>query len=92
MLGHLLAAGSLADCGTAKRDEQLARALALAPRGAAASAEEGARVLAAEVGARRPRRAARSDLLAGLPRASTGTHALRLKLQAARAGRQPRGR
>jgi HemY protein len=92
VLGHLLAAGSahrLQD--RAKRDEQLARALELARSSAAArSAEEGARLLAAEW-ALDDRDAARAlELLSELPPGvSRRTHALRLKLQATRLGRQP---
>lgn len=92
VLGHLLAAGSahrLQD--RAKRDEQLARALDLARSSAAArSAEEGARLLAAEW-ALDDRDAARAlELLSELPPGvSRRTHALRLKLQATRLGRQP---
>jgi HemY protein len=92
VLGHLLAAGSahrLQD--RAKRDEQLKRALDLARTSyAARSAEEGARLLAAEW-ALDDRDAARAlDLLADLPPGvSRRTHALRLKLQATRLGQRP---
>ncbi|CAG1019564.1 hypothetical protein BURC_04452 [Burkholderiaceae bacterium] len=92
VLGHLLAAGSahrLQD--RAKRDEQLARALELSRSSQAArSAEEGARLLAAEW-ALDDRDASRAlDLLAELPPGvARRTHALRLKLQATRLGRQP---
>ena len=92
VLGHLLAAGSahrLQD--RAKRDEQLKRALDLARTSfAARSAEEGARLLAAEW-ALDDRDAARAlDLLAELPPGvARRTHALRLKLQATRLGQQP---
>lgn len=92
VLGHLLAAGSahrLQD--RAKRDEQLKRALELARTSyAARSAEEGARLLAAEW-ALDDRDAARAlDLLAELPPGvSRRTHALRLKLQATRLGQRP---
>jgi len=92
VLGHLLAAGSahrLQD--RAKRDEQLQRALELARFShAARSAEEGARLLAAEW-ALDDRDAARAlELLAELPPGvARRTHALRLKLQATRLGRQP---
>ena len=92
VLGHLLAAGSahrLQD--RAQRDEQLARALDLSRRSAAArSAEEGARLLAAEwaIDDRDAQRAL--DLLAELPPGvARRTHALRLKLQATRLARQP---
>jgi len=92
VLGHLLAAGSahrLQD--RAKRDEQLKRALDLARTSyAARSAEEGARLLAAEW-ALDDRDAPRAlDLLADLPPGvSRRTHALRLKLQATRLGQRP---
>jgi HemY protein len=92
VLGHLLAAGSahrLQDRG--KRDEQLRRALELARTSyAARSAEEGARLLAAEW-ALDDRDAARAlELLADLPPGvARRTHALRLKLQATRLGRRP---
>jgi HemY protein len=92
VLGHLLAAGSahrLQD--RAKRDEQLRRALELARTSyAARSAEEGARLLAAEW-ALDDRDAARAlELLADLPPGvARRTHALRLKLQATRLGRRP---
>ena len=92
MLGHLLAAGSahrLQDRAT--RDEALRAALDLSRKSPAArSAEEGARLLAAEW-ALDDRDALRaSELLAELPQGvARRTHALRLKLQAARLGRQP---
>jgi len=92
VLSHLLAAGSahrLQD--RAGRDEQLARALELSRRSAAArSAEEGARLLAAEW-ALDDRDAARAlELLGELPQGvARRTHALRLRLQATRLGRQP---
>jgi len=92
VLGHLLAAGSahrLQD--RAKRDEQLAKALELSKWSyAARSAEEGARLLAAEW-ALDDRDAARAlELLSELPPGvARRTHALRLKLQATRLGRQP---
>ena len=92
VLGHLLSAGSahrLQD--RAKRDEQLKRALELSRTSfAARSAEEGARLLAAEW-ALDDRDAERAlDLLAELPPGvARRTHALRLKLQATRLGRQP---
>jgi HemY protein len=92
VLGHLLAAGSLHRLqDRVQRDEQLERALDLARHSAAArSAEEGARMLAAEW-ALDDRDAPRalallSDLPPGVGRR---THALRLKLQAARLARQP---
>ena len=92
VLGHLLAAGSLHRLqDRTRRDEQLARALDLARNSAAArSAEEGARMLAAEW-ALDDRDAARAlELLAGLPPGvGRRTQALRLKLQAARLARQP---
>lgn len=92
VLAHLLRAGSahrLQD--RARRDEQLARALELSHRSATAkSAEEGARLLAAEW-ALDDRDASRAlALLAELPPGvARRTHALRLKLQATRLGRQP---
>ena len=92
VLAHLLAAGSahrLQD--RARRDEQLQLALDLARRSPAArSAEEGARLLAAEwaIDDRDANRAL--GLLADLPPGvARRTHALRLKLQAARLGQQP---
>jgi HemY protein len=92
VLSHLLAAGSahrLQD--RAGRDEQLRRALDLSRRSAAArSAEEGARLLAAEW-ALDDRDATRAlELLGELPQGvARRTHALRLRLQATRLGRQP---
>ena len=92
VLSHLLAAGSahrLQD--RAGRDEQLRRALDLSRRSAAArSAEEGARLLAAEW-ALDDRDAPRAlELLGELPQGvARRTHALRLRLQATRLGRQP---
>ncbi len=92
VLGHLLAAGSLHRLqDRPRRDEQLRIALDLARRSAAArSAEEGARMLAAEW-ALDDRDAQRAlDLLADLPPGvGRRTHALRLKLQATRLARQP---
>jgi HemY protein len=92
VLGHLLAAGSahrLQD--RAGRDEQLRQALDLSRRSPSArSAEEGARLLAAEW-ALDDRDAPRAlELLGELPQGvSRRTHALRLRLQATRLGRQP---
>jgi len=92
VLGHLLAAGSahrLQD--RAGRDKALERALHLSSRSAAARpAAEGARLLAAEW-ALDDRDAPRAlELLAELPiGVARRTHALRLKLQATRLGRQP---
>jgi len=92
VLGHLLAAGSahrLQD--RAGRDAALQRALELAGRSSAARpAEEGARLLAAEW-ALDDRDAARAlELLGDLPMGvARRTHALRLRLQATRLGRQP---
>ncbi len=92
VLGHLLAAGSahrLQD--RAKRDEELRMALELARTShAARSAEEGARLLAAEW-ALDDRDAPRAmELLAELPPGvARRTHALRLKLQATRLADQP---
>jgi HemY protein len=92
VLGHLLAAGSahrLQD--RAGRDAALQQALDLARRSPAArSAEEGARLLAAEW-ALDDRDGARAlELLGELPTGvARRTHALRLRLQATRLGRQP---
>lgn len=92
VLGHLLAAGSahrLQD--RSGRDAALQRALELSRRSSAARpAEEGARLLAAEW-ALDDRDAARAlELLAELPTGvARRTHALRLRLQATRLGRQP---
>ncbi len=92
VLGHLLAAGSahrMQDRGG--RDEQLRRALDLVNRSASARpAEEGARLLAAEW-ALDDRDAPRAlELLGQLPQGvARRTHALRLRLQATRLGRQP---
>lgn len=92
VLGHLLAAGSAHRVqNRALRDDELRLALDLSHRSAAArSAEEGARLLAAEW-ALDDRDAARAtELLNALPHGvARRTHALRLKLQAARLGRQP---
>lgn len=92
VLGHLLAAGSahrLQD--RSGRDEQLRQALDLSRRSPAArSSEEGARLLAAEW-ALDDRDATRAlELLGELPQGvARRTHALRLRLQATRLGRQP---
>jgi HemY protein len=92
VLGHLLAAGSahkLQD--RVRRDEELEKALELSSRSSAArSAEEGARLLAAEW-ALDDRDAPRAlSLLAMLPPGvARRTHALRLKLQACRLAQQP---
>lgn len=92
VLGHLLAAGSahrLQD--RASRDRAIEQALDLARHSAAArSAEEGARLLAAEW-ALDDRDADRAlELLGALPLGvARRTHALRLRLQATRLGRQP---
>jgi len=92
VLGHLLAAGSahkLQD--RSRRDDQLERALELSSRSSLArSAEEGARLLAAEW-ALDDRDAGRAlELLAALPPGvARRTHALRLKLQASRLAKQP---
>jgi HemY protein len=92
VLAHLLAAGSAHRVqNRAVRDEELRRALELSQRSpAASSAEEGARLLAAEW-ALDDRDAARAgELLNELPLGvARRTHALRLKLQAARLGRSP---
>ncbi|MDQ6679449.1 MAG: heme biosynthesis protein HemY [Pseudomonadota bacterium] len=92
VLSHLLAAGSahrLQD--RASRDDELRRALELSHHSIAARpAEEGARLLAAEW-ALDDRDAPRAlELLNDLPfGVARRTHALRLKLQAARLGGQP---
>ncbi len=92
VLGHLLAAGSahrLQD--RAGRDRAIERALELARQNPPArAAEEGARLLAAEW-ALDDRDAARAlELLGALPTGvARRTHALRLRLQATRLGRQP---
>ena len=92
VLGHLLAAGSahrLQD--RAGRDEQLKRALDLSRRSVAArSAEEGARLLAAEWALDDRDTPRALELLGQLPvGVARRTHALRLRLQATRLGRQP---
>ena len=92
VLGHLLAAGSahkLQD--RSRRDDQLERALELSRSSLLArSAEEGARLLAAEW-ALDDRDAPRAlEFLAALPPGvARRTHALRLKLQASRLAHQP---
>ena len=92
VLGHLLAAGSahkLQD--RSRRDDQLERALEISGSSVLArSAEEGARLLAAEW-ALDDRNATRAmELLSALPPGvARRTHALRLKLQASRLARQP---
>jgi HemY protein len=92
VLGHLLAAGSAHRLqNRTLRDQELGRALELAQHSASArSAEEGARLLAAEW-ALDDRDAPRAiELLNALPHGvARRTHALRLKLQAARLGGQP---
>jgi heme biosynthesis-associated TPR repeat protein len=92
VLGHLLAAGSAHRLqNRAVRDQELARALELSQHSLAArSAGEGARLLAAEwaLDDRDPARA--TELLNELPLGvARRTSALRLRLQAARLGRQP---
>jgi HemY protein len=92
VLAHLLAAGSAHRVqNRALRDEELRRALELSKHSPAARpAEEGARLLAAEW-ALDDRDATRAgELLNELPLGvARRTHALRLKLQAARLGRLP---
>ncbi len=92
VLGHLLAAGSAHRLqNRALRDEELHRALDLSQHSVGArSAEEGARLLAAEW-ALDDRDASRAiELLNELPLGvARRTHALRLRLQATRLGRQP---
>ena len=92
VLSRLLAAGSQhRQQDRPQRDEQLKRALELSRRSAAArSAEDGARLLAAEW-ALDDRDAPRAlELLAELPAGvARRTHALRLKLKATRLAHQP---
>jgi HemY protein len=92
VLGHLLAAGSLHKLqDRPQRNEQLQAALDLSSRSPLARpAEEGARLLAAEW-ALEDRDAHRAlELLSALPPGvARRTHALRLKLQAARLADQP---
>lgn len=92
VLGHLLSAASLHRLqDRVRRDEQLGRALELAQRHPGArTAEEGARLLAAEW-ALDDRDAARAlALVAELPGGvARRTQALRLKLQAARFSNEP---
>jgi HemY protein len=91
VLGHLLAAGSAHRLqNRAVRDEELRQALDIASRSASArSAEEGARLLAAEWALDDHDAPRALRLLADLPvGVARRTHALRLKLQAARLGRQ----
>ncbi len=92
VLGHLLAAGSAHRLqNRTLRDDELRLALEISGSSASArSADEGARLLAAEW-ALDDRDAPRaSQLLADLPvGVARRTHALRLKLQAARLARQP---
>jgi HemY protein len=92
VLAHLLAAGSLHRLqDRMRRDEQLRRALRLINHnGAARSADEGARLLAAEW-ALDDRDAQRAlELLSELPPGvARRSQALRLKLQAARLADQP---
>lgn len=92
VLAHLLHAGSAHRLqNRVQRDQQLAKALDLSQRSAAARpVEEGARLLAAEF-ALDDRDADRAlSLLAELPPGvARRTHALRLKLQASRLARQP---
>jgi len=92
VLGHLLAAASLHRLqDRARRDELMARLMKLLRKGGAArSADDGARLLAAEW-AVEDRDAPRAlELLAELPPGvARRTQALRLKLQASRMARQP---
>ncbi len=90
-LAHLLSAASSHRLQDREgRDAQLLQSLSALPRGANRAVEEGARLLSAEW-ALDDRDAARAlVLLAELPPGvGRRTHALRLKLQAARLGRQP---
>ncbi len=92
VLGHLLAAGSAHRLqNRALRDEQLRLALDISGGShTARSAEEGARLLAAEWAIDDRDAVRASHLLAELPvGVARRTHALRLKLQAARLARQP---
>lgn len=90
MLGHLLAAGSLHRLQDApRRDETLRQALK-AVRGGARSADEAPRLLAAEWALDDRDAAGALAALQALPAgAARRTHALRLKLKAARMARQP---
>ena len=90
VLAHLLAAGSLHRLQDRTRRDELLRRLPSAGRGAARSADDGARLLAAEW-ALDDRDAPRAiELLAELPPGvARRTQALRLKLQATRMARQP---
>ncbi len=90
-LAHLLGAASAHRLQDREgRDAQLAQVLALSPRSANRAVDEGARLLSAEW-ALDDRDAPRAlALLADLPPGvARRTHALRLKLQATRLGRQP---
>jgi HemY protein len=91
VLGHLLAAGSLHKLqDRARRDDAVARVLKLVRKGSGGrSADDGARLLAAEW-ALEDRDAPRAlDLLGELPPGvARRTQALRLKLQASRMARQ----
>jgi HemY protein len=92
VLGHLLAAGSAHRLqNRAARDQELRLALQIAAHSPAArSAEEGARLLAAEWALDDHDAPRAAQLLGELPLGvARRTHALRLKLQAARLGRQP---
>lgn len=92
VLGHLLSAGSLHRLqDRARRDEQLGRAIELAARHTAArSADEGARLLAAEWALDDHDAPRTLEWLGGLPAGvARRTHALRLKLQAARLADDP---
>jgi HemY protein len=92
VIGHLLAAGSLHRLqDRTRRDERMTALLKLVRKGSAGrSAEEGARLMAAEW-ALDDRDAPRAlELLAELPPGvARRTQALRLKLQASRMARQP---
>jgi len=92
VLGHLLAAGSLHRLqNRGRRDELMSRLMKIVRKGGAGrSADDGARLLAAEW-ALEDRDAQRAlDLLAELPPGvARRTQALRLKLQASRLARQP---
>jgi HemY protein len=91
LLAQLMAAASLHRLqDRQRRDAHLGHALALARRGAGGAVADGARLLAAEW-ALDDRDSARAEaLLAELPPGvARRTHALRLRLQAQRLGREP---
>lgn len=91
VLAHLLAAGSLHRLqDRTRRDEQLQRLMKLVKLGAARSAADGARLLAAEWAVDDRDADKALGLLAALPPGvARRTQALRLKLHAARLAREP---